>query len=687
MIEREKMKGKIISNKDAVSTTVSTVLIVAVVISSVSIVLGWGLPYIEEQRIKSQKQTAENGLLSLSDSINDLIFQETQTSGVSDISNENDKGSISLEPKSDRFVLWYSFNEDYNFSVSGLEDEDAYFNITQIDKPESDYDIDSIDIYKIDAENGLSSDNSDDSSSSDGIWYKPIYDNTTDGKSYCSQIFVCPGDWEIEGIRVFVARFGKIDTNLRVGIYGDDGDGRPDLGLHKATGQIDSINISYTLGWATCNFDTPAELEEDSKYHILLSTSGGNTLNYYYWYLLDNVYGDKSGENENSTDEYASYGYPLTPSNWNNLKGKDFARRVIYVDNKAPGKQNITIFGGFPSEKQLFSGIEYNFTLYSKDSDDDLVSYYVNWGDGNDTDWLPLTQDETPYYLNHKWKQAGTYTIILQVKDQHDNIGLSTSYYTIEVKPFETIPEDSYETFLNLTETNGFSKLGNTIGVDVSDKYPDGVLDGDLFINLIDRENVIYPNESDPNVEAHNGTYGKIPFGRIWVFDMGALTVEALYESGTIKTIYQNGAIISVSPDQTEFIKHPSIFEKNNANQTLDPTDRNALSMRFVQINGSLSAGGYSLTSTIDYKIINSISREPYVADNFSNLKMQIFGENADLWYDYLNETTNFVLSTDAFGNKILRYNREVDSYHEGKEEFSFIFDNSFIDFGLVRVR
>ena len=66
---------------------------------------------------------------------------------------------------------------------------------------------------------------------------------------------------------------------------------------------------------------------------------------------------------------------------------------------------------------------------------------------------------------------------------------------------------------------------------------------------------------------------------------------------------------------------------------------------------------------------------------------MQIFGENADLWYDYLNETTNFVLSTDAFGNKILRYNREVDSYHEGKEEFSFIFDNSFIDFGLVRVR
>ena len=122
-----------------------------------------------------------------------------------------------------------------------------------------------------------------------------------------------------------------------------------------------------------------------------------------------------------------------------------------------------------------------------------------------------------------------------------------------------------------MTENNGFSKNVDVISVDVSDKYSDGVLDGDLFINLIDRDNVIYPDENDPNVEAHNGTYGNIPFGRIWVFDIGALTVEALYESGTIKTIYQNGAIISASSGQNEFIKHPSIFEKNYANQTLDP--------------------------------------------------------------------------------------------------------------------
>ena len=91
----------------------------------------------------------------------------------------------------------------------------------------------------------------------------------------------------------------------------------------------------------------------------------------------------------------------------------------------------MTIFGGPPSEKQFFSGIEYNFTLYSKDPNDDLVSYYVDWGDGNNTDWLQLAQDENSYYLQHTWKQAGTYDIVLQVKDEYDNIGLDTSYLSL----------------------------------------------------------------------------------------------------------------------------------------------------------------------------------------------------------------------------------------------------------------
>jgi len=272
----------------------------------------------------------------------------------------------------------------------------------------------------------------------------------------------------------------------------------------------------------------------------------------------------------------------------------------------------------------------------------------------------------------------------VQTKDEYGNICNISNSSTLNVKPFETIPSDTHDIFLNLTDGNGFSMVGDVATVDISSRYPDKKLEGDFFINLIDWEGIIYPDESNPNIESHNGTDGKVPFGRIWVFDIGSLTVTAPYESDTLNTIYQNGAIISMSSDGYEFIKEPSIFEKTNANQT-GSNETNALSMRFVQINGSVSVGGSS-TSKLDHIITNSLSREPYVVDNFYNLKMQIFGENKDIWYEYLSGNYGFELKTEA-GNDILIYNQEVDEDHLEEEEFSLILDNTFIDFGVVNVQ
>jgi hypothetical protein len=72
-----------------------------------------------------------------------------------------------------------------------------------------------------------------------------------------------------------------------------------------------------------------------------------------------------------------------------------------------------TITGETNGEK----GVEYEYTFISEDQDEDDVSYYIEWDDGNITDWTPFqTQGPPGYKESHSWPE-GTYTIKAKAKD------------------------------------------------------------------------------------------------------------------------------------------------------------------------------------------------------------------------------------------------------------------------------
>ena len=80
--------------------------------------------------------------------------------------------------------------------------------------------------------------------------------------------------------------------------------------------------------------------------------------------------------------------------------------------NNPPG--NLSITG--PTCGKV--GVAYEYTFIVEDWNDDNVSFYIDWGDGNITNWTPFQPQGSPGYReNHTWSEKGTYRIKAIAKD------------------------------------------------------------------------------------------------------------------------------------------------------------------------------------------------------------------------------------------------------------------------------
>jgi len=84
---------------------------------------------------------------------------------------------------------------------------------------------------------------------------------------------------------------------------------------------------------------------------------------------------------------------------------------IPYVLNYPP---DIPIINGPMNGK---AGTEYEYTFVSVNPDEDDNSYYIEWGDGEVTNWTSFLPSGVPYYENHTWTMEGTYTIRAKAKD------------------------------------------------------------------------------------------------------------------------------------------------------------------------------------------------------------------------------------------------------------------------------
>jgi outer membrane protein assembly factor BamB len=97
------------------------------------------------------------------------------------------------------------------------------------------------------------------------------------------------------------------------------------------------------------------------------------------------------------------------------------------------------------------TGRTYRYTVLSTDPDGDDISYYVDWGDGTNTDWLGSYDSGQEQTVSHTWETDGTYTI--QVKAMDSN-GVESGWGTLDVtmpcsyeRPFMTIFDKLLERF------------------------------------------------------------------------------------------------------------------------------------------------------------------------------------------------------------------------------------------------
>ena len=109
--------------------------------------------------------------------------------------------------------------------------------------------------------------------------------------------------------------------------------------------------------------------------------------------------------------------------------------KEIYSYNGDESPSNPIING--PSNGK--AGVSYTYTFTSIDPNGDNISYYIEWGDGDITNWSDF-QSSGPlgYNENHTWNQKGKYTIKAKAQDTY---GEESGWGTLTVtmprnKPF-----------------------------------------------------------------------------------------------------------------------------------------------------------------------------------------------------------------------------------------------------------
>lgn len=103
----------------------------------------------------------------------------------------------------------------------------------------------------------------------------------------------------------------------------------------------------------------------------------------------------------------------------------------------------------------------YDYIIVSSDSDDDNISYFIDWGDDSTTDWIGPYVSGDQVVQSHQWTKRGTYTIQVKARDEH---GMESDWGTLTViMPYEP-PQHPFIHWLLERFPNAFPLLRYLIG-------------------------------------------------------------------------------------------------------------------------------------------------------------------------------------------------------------------------------
>jgi len=126
------LRGIPISDRDkkGVTYVVDTILILVIVVSLISSIMLWAVPYVEDQKVKTAVNAMTQQFIYLNDVISEISREGKNATRY--VTMVVERGDIKYD-ENYIFVLWYSLNSSYNFTVSGLGDGDNVSTIHLLD--------------------------------------------------------------------------------------------------------------------------------------------------------------------------------------------------------------------------------------------------------------------------------------------------------------------------------------------------------------------------------------------------------------------------------------------------------------------------------------------------------------------------------------------------------------------------
>ena len=112
-------------------------------------------------------------------------------------------------------------------------------------------------------------------------------------------------------------------------------------------------------------------------------------------------------------------------------------------------------------------GIEYEYSFYTTDPDEDDVYYYIEWGDGQVEEWIGSYNSGEIATVNHTWTSPDDYEIRAKAKDTNDAESDWSDVYPVTIVENEPPNAPTIE-----GETSG--KPGNSYPYTFTSTDPDG---------------------------------------------------------------------------------------------------------------------------------------------------------------------------------------------------------------------
>jgi hypothetical protein len=144
----------------------------------------------------------------------------------------------------------------------------------------------------------------------------------------------------------------------------------------------------------------------------------------------DKVWNKTITKNEQSVGYYGKQtrdgGYIITgyTGNYSN-ESLDVWIIKLVGNNQAPTTPDID----GPTRINVNTEFEYKFV--TTDPNDDIISYFVDWGDGTFQDWTEFSESGSEIILKHTWKKQDSYVIKVKAKDPYN---FETDWCELEIE-------------------------------------------------------------------------------------------------------------------------------------------------------------------------------------------------------------------------------------------------------------